>query len=154
MVKVKFIVFNATFYNTSVISQRSVVSVEDNWVPREKSLIKITTWCSYLFFSWVRNKLEKFFKHKDKSTKLQGLSVRDWISDNRVWKYRATVYLSRNIFSRTKLCIYKLCYRYTRSTVFVVLKRPTKNDIYELFITKWTSITMYPRTPEVDDGVS
>ena len=37
---------------------------------------------------------------------------------------------------------------------FFVLKAPTENDIYELFITKWTSITVYPRTPEVDGGVS
>jgi len=36
MVKVKFIVFNATFYNISVISRRSVLLVEDTWVPRER----------------------------------------------------------------------------------------------------------------------
>jgi hypothetical protein len=38
--------------------------------------------------------------------------------------------------------------------LFFVLKASTENDIYELFITKWTSITVYPRTPEVDGGVS
>ena len=37
---------------------------------------------------------------------------------------------------------------------FFVLKAPTENDIYELIIRKWTSITVYPRTLEVDGGVS
>jgi hypothetical protein len=29
-------------------------------------------------------KLEQFFKREDKNMKLQGLSITDWISDNRV----------------------------------------------------------------------
>ena len=112
MVNVRVIVFNATFNNISVRSRRSVLLVEENGVPRKKtptcpkSLINFTTWCAYFFLSWVRNKLEQFFKREDKNMKLQGLSVTDWISDNWVWKCWAAEYLSSNI-SRTKLCIYK-----------------------------------------------
>jgi hypothetical protein len=36
MVKVRVIVFNATFNNISVISRRSVLLVEETGVPREK----------------------------------------------------------------------------------------------------------------------
>ena len=49
MVKVKFIVFNATFYNISVISRRSVLLVEEieslekNTPTCRRSLIKFTT---------------------------------------------------------------------------------------------------------------
>ena len=33
---------------------------------------------------------------------------------------------------------------------FFVLKAPTENDINGLFITKWTPIAVYSRTPEID----
>ena len=36
---------------------------------------------------------------------------------------------------------------------FFVLKAPTENDINGLFITKWTPIAVYSRTPEIDGGV-
>jgi hypothetical protein len=50
MVKVRVIVFNATFNNMSVISRQSVLLVEETGVPREKhqpSLSDFTTWCAY-----------------------------------------------------------------------------------------------------------
>jgi hypothetical protein len=102
------------------------LSPQRNTLTCRKSLIKLTTWCAYIVLSWVPIKLEKVFNREDKNMKLQGLSVTDWISDNWVWKCRATAYLSRNIFSRTKLCIYKCCCRYNRSTVFLFSKHPLK----------------------------
>ena len=39
-----FMVFNATFYNISVISWRSVLLVEDTWVPRENHRPAASHW--------------------------------------------------------------------------------------------------------------
>ena len=73
------------------------LSPQRNTLTCRKSLIKLTTWCAYIVLSWVPIKLEKVFNREDKNMKLQGLSVTDWISDNWVWKCRATAYLSINI---------------------------------------------------------
>jgi hypothetical protein len=58
------------------------LSPQRNTTTCRKSLIKYTTWCSYIVLSWVPIKFEKFFNREDKNMKLQGLSVTDWISDN------------------------------------------------------------------------
>jgi hypothetical protein len=54
--------------------------------------------------------------------KFQGLSVTDWISDNWVWKSRVTAYLSKNIFSRTKLWI-----PWTFASTIAIYGTPTSN---------------------------
>ena len=129
------------------------MSPQRNTPTWRKSLIKFTTWCAYIVLSWFPIKLEKFFNREDKNMKLQGLSVTDWISDNWVWKCRATAYLSMNIFSRTKLCIYKCCCRYNRSIVFCSQSTYWKWYLWIVYY-KMDIDHVYPRTPEVDGGVS
>jgi hypothetical protein len=158
MVMVRIILFYATFNNISVISRQSVLLVEETGGPREKHRPAVYHWQTLphdvLILSCHRfeTNLNSFpsLKIKIWNFKAWGLQTGFATTESEnaalLHTYLATSPGPRSV-STSSVRDRK------DKPVFLFSKYPWKMFYYELFITKWTTTTVYPRTPEMDGGV-
>ena len=92
---------------------------------------------------------EKFFKREDKNMKRQGLKA---FQTGSATAGLLHTYPGISSLEPSSVSTSSVIDRTDQPCFF--LKATTENNICELFITKWTSITVYLRTPEIDSGVS
>jgi hypothetical protein len=158
MVKVRVIVFNATFNNISVISRRSVLLVEDTGGPREKHRPVLCHWQT------LPHDVLIFSCYRFETTLNSCSSVKAKIWNFKAWALQtgsATTESENPWLLHSYLATSPEPSSVSTSSgrdrkdkyVFLFSKHPPKMFYYELFITKWTSTIVYPRTPEIDGGL-